>query len=371
MEDTSSAPRLQGVYAPCFSSDTWLLLSLLWGLEDSPEVGSCSIQNNPVLLLFQFGLLPRQKNLLLRYRKTIIQNPQRQTWEIIDSSSLLSQMAPLKKSPLSAFHYYFGALIGLLRMVVEPGFLSAKTVVPKSNNKGTSRGEITHSFPHFSSRPGSAETAPPSQPRQAPPPFSSSLPSHSGLVQQTSTGGYYLQFVTPDPRARDVRHCLPARPCWRGSSLLSALMPGSIQTRPPMRRATVPSFLTSEISPKGKTHGSKTIHPFFPHSSLFSFLFLLRLQQYLPGSLWFRLIFTCICISFVHRDGGWVGWRVMLRNENPSWASTQSAISIVNLKSRSHLFSSNSSLFYHAPSHPIVPTPPPSPAFSIASPVSA
>lgn len=179
-------------------------------------------------------------------------------------------MAPLNKSPLSAFHYYFGALIGLLRMVVEPGFLSAQTVVPKSNNKGTSHGEITHSFPSFSSRPSSAETAPPSQPRQ--PVCSSSLPSHSGLLQQTFTGDYYLQVVTPDPRARDTRHCLPARPCWRGSGLLSALMPGSIQTRPPMRRATVPSFLTSEISPKGKTHGSKKNSSFLPSRFTF-FLF--------------------------------------------------------------------------------------------------
>lgn len=116
--------------------------------------------------------------------------------------------------------------------------------------------------------------------RRGSPVFSSSLHSHSGLLQQTFTGDYYLQVVTPDPRARDTRPCLPARPCLRGSGLLSALMPDSIQTRPPMRRATVPSFLTSEISPKGKTHGSKKIHPFFPHGSLFSFLFLLGLQQY-------------------------------------------------------------------------------------------
>lgn len=191
------------------------------------------------------------------------------------------------------------------------------------------------------------------------PVFSSSLPSHSGLLQQTFTGDYYLQVVMSDRRARDARHCLPARPCWRGSGLLSALIPGSIQPRPPMRRATVSSFLTSEISPKSKTHGSKK--SILSSTTVHFFLFSLGLPRYqlpyLPGSLWFRLLFTCICISFVHRDGGWGGWRVLLRNENPSWASTQSAISIANLKYRSNLLSSNAGLSYHAPSHPIVPQP--------------
>lgn len=136
-----------------------------------------------------------------------------------------------------------------------PGLLSAKTVAPKSNNKGTSVGKSPTPFPIFPLALAQPRQPLPGSPGS--PVFSSSLPSHSGLLQQTFTGDYYLQVFMSDRRPRDARHCLPARPCWRGSGLLSALMPGSIQTRPPMRRAAVPSFLTSEISPKGKTHGSK------------------------------------------------------------------------------------------------------------------
>lgn len=59
-------------------------------------------------------------------------------------------------------------------------------------------------------------------------------------------------------------------------------------------------------------------------------------QPYLPRSLWLRLIFTCICIFFVHKNWERVGKGVLPRNENVPWANPQSAIAIANLKSRSN-----------------------------------
>lgn len=62
-------------------------------------------------------------------------------------------------------------------------------------------------------------------------------------------------------------------------------------------------------------------------------------EPYLPRSLWLRLIFTCICIFFVHTGWERMGKGVLPRNENAPWANPQSATAVANFKSRSNLCS--------------------------------
>lgn len=147
---------------------------------------------------------------------------------------------------------------------------------------------------------------------------SSLLPIHS-LTRSTNIYGHllYVSHCARPWRSKDARHSLLARPRWgeRRSCPSAPLIPGTLHTGPLFREPWLLHFFFQRPHPGAGAVAQKIC----PFTCIIGFFFLNSSRGSsltLPRSLWLRVIFTCICISFVHKDGEKVGKGVLPRNEN-------------------------------------------------------
>lgn len=147
---------------------------------------------------------------------------------------------------------------------------------------------------HFSPHP--SENLPASPGSVSPIP--SYFPFIYSLIHQTFTDNYCVLVTMPGPGNTGMPDMasLPGPSGERvGVSLCSS------------RLRYTPHKVISEASPQWKSNGLENLCFHLYYRTLF-----LKQQQewqqpYLPRSLWLRLIFTCICIFFVHRNWERVG----------------------------------------------------------------